>query len=120
MSVKINTQFGTIDISNEVIATVVGGAVTEIFGIVGMASKNQIRDNLNEILKKENYSRGVIVRQEENGVAVDVYIIVSYGTKISEVCRNVQEKVKYNLESMLGVAANTVNIYVQGVRVMQD
>ena len=53
MSVKINTQFGTIDISNEVIATVVGGAVTEIFGIVGMASKNQIRDNLNEILKKE-------------------------------------------------------------------
>ena len=120
MSVKINTQFGTIDISNEVIATVVGGAVTEIFGIVGMASKNQIRDNLNEILKKENYSRGVIVRQEENGVAVDVYIIVSYGTKISEVCRNVQEKVKYNLESMLGVSANTVNIYVQGVRVMQD
>ncbi|SFH61403.1 Asp23/Gls24 family envelope stress response protein [Pisciglobus halotolerans] len=120
MAVKINTQFGTIDISNDVIATVVGGAATEIFGIVGMASKNQIRDNLNEILKKENYSKGVLVRQEENGVAVDVYIIVSYGTKISEVCRNVQEKVRYNLESMLGVSANTVNVYVQGVRVIQD
>lgn len=52
MAVKIKTQFGTIDISNEVIATVVGGAATEIFGIVGMASKSQIRDNLNDILKK--------------------------------------------------------------------
>ncbi|MER1954248.1 MAG: Asp23/Gls24 family envelope stress response protein [Desemzia incerta] len=120
MAVKIKTQYGLVDISNDVIATVVGGAATEIFGIVGMASKNQIRDNLNEILKKENYSKGVIVRQEENGVAVDVYIIVSYGTKISEVCRNVQEKVKYNLESMLGVSANAVNIFVQGVRVLQD
>ncbi|MBM6613667.1 Asp23/Gls24 family envelope stress response protein [Desemzia sp. RIT 804] len=120
MAVKIKTQYGLVDISNEVIATVVGGAATEIFGIVGMASKNQIRDNLNEILKKENYSKGVIVRQEDNGVAVDVYIIVSYGTRISEVCRNVQEKVKYNLESMLGISANAVNIFVQGVRVIQD
>ncbi|WP_240141588.1 Asp23/Gls24 family envelope stress response protein [Ligilactobacillus murinus] len=103
MAVKIQNQFGNIDISNEVIATVVGGAATEIFGIVGMASKNQIRDNLNEILKRDNYSKGVVIRQEDEGIAVDVYIIVGYGTKISEVCRNVQDKVKYNLDSMLGI-----------------
>ncbi|MEG0497396.1 MAG: Asp23/Gls24 family envelope stress response protein [Carnobacterium sp.] len=120
MAVKIKTQFGVIDISNEVIATVVGGAATEIFGIVGMASKNQIRDNLNDILKKENYSRGVIVRQEDNGVIIDVYIVVSYGTKISEVSRNVQEKVKYDLETMLDISAQAVNVYVQGVRVLKD
>ena len=74
-----------------------------------MASKNQIKDNLNDILRRENYSRGV-VRQEDNGIAVDVYTIVSYGTKISEVSRNVQEKVKYNLETLLGVTANSVNV----------
>jgi uncharacterized alkaline shock family protein YloU len=120
MAVKINTQAGTIEISNEVIATVVGGAVTDVFGIVGMASKNQIKDNITEILRRENYSRGVIVRQEENGIAVDVYTIVSYGTKISEVSRNVQEKVKYNLEALVGVKANSVNVFVQGVRVLPD
>lgn len=120
MAVKIKTQAGTIEISNDVIATVVGGAATDIYGIVGMASKNQIKDNLNDILGKENYSRGVLVRQEENGVAVDVYIMVSYGTKISEVSRNVQEKVKYNLETMLGVVANSVNVFIQGVRVQPE
>ena len=120
MAVKIKTQAGTIEITNDVIATVVGGAATDVFGIVGMASKNQIRDNINEILKRENYSKGVVVRQEENGIAVDVYTIVSYGTKISEVSRNVQEKVKYNLETMLGVTANSVNVFVQGVRVLPD
>lgn len=120
MTVKIKTQAGTIEITNEVIATVVGGAATDIYGIVGMASKNQVRDNLNDILRRENFARGVVVRQEDNGVAIDVYIIVSYGTKISEVCRNVQEKVKYNLETMLGVQANSVNVFVQGVRVLPD
>ncbi|HCU81903.1 MAG TPA: Asp23/Gls24 family envelope stress response protein, partial [Enterococcus sp.] len=54
------------------------------------------------------------------GIAVDVYTIISYGTKISEVSRNVQEKVKYNLETLLGVTANSVNVFVQGVRVLPD
>ncbi len=85
-----------------------------------MASKNQIRDNLNEILKRDNYSKGVVIRQEDEGIAVDVYIIVGYGTKISEVCRNVQDKVKYNLDSMLGITAESVNVIVQGVRVIND
>lgn len=120
MAVKIKNKLGNIDITNDVIATVVGGAATEIFGIVGMASKNQIRDNLNEILKRDNYAKGVVVRQEDEGVAIDLYIIVSYGTKISEVCHNVQEKVKYNLKSMLGVTAHSVNVYVQGVKVQAD
>ncbi|CAJ1228249.1 MULTISPECIES: Asp23/Gls24 family envelope stress response protein [Levilactobacillus] len=120
MAVKIKTQYGTIDITNEVIATVVGGAATDNYGVVGMASKNQIRDNVNDILRRENYARGVVVRQEDNGVAIDVYVIVSYGTKISEVSRNVQSKVKYNLETMLGVTANSVNVVVQGVRVLAD
>lgn len=120
MTVKMNTQSGTIEMTNDVIATVVGGATTENFGVVGMASKNQIRDNINEILRKENYSRGVVVRQEDNGIAVDVYIIVGYGTKISEVSRNVQDSVKYNLSTMLGITANSVNVFVQGVRVLPE
>lgn len=120
MAVKIKNRYGDIDISNEVIATVVGGAATDIYGIVGMASKNQIRDNLNTILKRENYSRGVVVRQEDDQIIVNIYIIISYGVKLSEVGRNVQDKVKYNLQSMLGIDAEAVNIFVQGVKVTED
>lgn len=121
MAVKITTQYGTINVANDVIATVVGGAATEIFGVVGMASKNQIRDNLNEILRKENYAKGVVVTQDDqNHIVVDVYVIAGYGTKISEVCHNVQDKVKYNLESLLGISAQAVNVIVQGVRVIGD
>lgn len=117
----MNNKYGSIEVSTDVIATVVGGAATEIPGVVGMASRQQVRDGLNEILKKENYAKGIVVKQEEGvGVVVDVYIIVSYGTKISEVSKNVQERVSYQLEASLGVQADAINIFVHGVRVQND
>ena len=101
MAVKIKTKYGTIDISNSVIATVVGGAVTSNYGVVGMASKNQLRDGVYEMLNRTNFARGVVVRQEDGNVVVDVYIIVGYGLKISEVSKNIQDSVKYYLEQYL-------------------
>ncbi|EKU94213.1 Protein of uncharacterised function (DUF322) [Alloiococcus otitis] len=117
MSLLINNENGNIEVSNDVIATIVGGAATEIFGIVGMASRKQVRDGLNEILKRDNYAKGIEVRQERDQVIIDVYIIVSYGIKITEVSKNVQERVRYQLKSTLGIEASSVNVFVQGVRV---
>ena len=120
MAVKIMTKYGLIDISNGVIATVVGGAATSNYGVVGMASKNAIRDGVDSILSRANYKRGVVVKSDENQVTVDVYIIVGYGLKISEVSRNVQDSVKYNLRSQLGIDTKAVNVVVQGVKVLDD
>ena len=120
MSIEMNTKDGHVTITNEVIATIAGGAAVECYGIVGMASKSQIRDGIAEILRKENYSRGIVVRQEENSLHIDMYIIVSYGTKISEVANNVQSQVKYTLSKTLGLEIDSVNIYIQGVRVAKD
>lgn len=118
MSVEINNDFGQIDISNDVIAQIAGGAAIECYGIVGMASKHQIRDGLTDILRKENFTKGVIIRQEGQDLHIDMYIIVSYGTKISEVAYQVQSKVKYTVNKTLGMSVKSVNIFVQGVRVM--
>jgi uncharacterized alkaline shock family protein YloU len=117
MSIELQTKFGQIDISNDVIATIAGGAAVDCYGIVGMASKHQLKDGIAEMLRRENFSRGIVVRQEDEEVHIDMYIIVSYGTKISEVAHQVQSKVKYTLNQTVGLAVDSVNIYVQGVRV---
>lgn len=117
MSIELHTKEGLVTITSEVIATIVGGAAVESYGIVGMSSKNQIKDGFSEIIRKENYSRGVIVRQEDDSLHIDMYIIVSYGTKISEIAHNVQSQVKYTLSQTLGLAIDSVNVYVQSVRV---
>ncbi|WP_323705278.1 Asp23/Gls24 family envelope stress response protein [Mammaliicoccus sciuri] len=120
MTLEITNEYGSIDISNDVIATLAGGAAVECYGIVGMASKHQVRDGIAEILGRDNYAKGVIVSQNEGFLDVDMYIIVSYGTKISEIANNVQSAVKYTLEQSLNLKVNAVNIYIQGVRVIND
>lgn len=117
MSISISNTYGQIDISTEVIAKIVGGAALNCYGIVGMASKNQLKDGFAELLKKENFSRGVIVDlDDEDNLLIDMYIIVSYGTRISEVAYHVQNKVKDTLTQTLGIEAAAINIFVQGVR----
>ncbi|MFG6148957.1 Asp23/Gls24 family envelope stress response protein [Halobacillus sp. B23F22_1] len=120
MSIDLHNNYGHITISNDVISTIAGGAAVECYGIVGMASKNQLRDGLAEMLRRENFSKGVVVRQDEGHVHIDMYIIVSYGTKISEVAHNVQSQVKYALNKNVGLSVNSVNIYIQGVRVTNE
>ena len=121
MTVKINTKDGQIELTDEVIATVVGGAATEIFGVVGMASKNAIKDNFQALLGKENFSKGVVVKTTAAGaIAVDVYTVLSYGTKISEVSKNIQERVKFSLENQLGITTDTVNVYIQNIKIVGE
>ncbi|MGZ4031568.1 MAG: Asp23/Gls24 family envelope stress response protein [Tumebacillaceae bacterium] len=113
----LRTQLGEIRISEDVIATVAGSAALDCYGLVGMASRKQVKDSITELLGRENLSRGVQVRIQEDEVIVDMFIIVSYGTRISEVAHNVMDKVKYTLDSYLGLTVDKVNIIVQGVRV---
>lgn len=117
MSIEMNSQLGSIDVSKEVVAAIAGGAAVDCYGIVGMASQKQIKDGITEMLGRENFSRGVVIRDTDDEIHIDMYIIVSYGTKISEVAYNVQSKVKYQLQQMLGITVESVNVYVQGVRV---
>lgn len=117
MSIQLQTPAGTVTLEKEVIATVVGAAVTDNYGVVGMVSINPIRDNLTEILKKENYAKGVQIKRVDGEIAVDVYILVTYGTKISVICQNIQQAVKYNLLQLLGFETKYVNVHVQGVKV---
>ncbi|SOC35444.1 Asp23/Gls24 family envelope stress response protein [Ureibacillus acetophenoni] len=118
MSLEIKNDFGQIDISNDVIAQIAGGAAIECYGVVGMASKHQIRDGLTDILRKENFTKGVVIRQSGDDLHIDMYIIVSYGTKISEVAYQVQSKVKYTVNKTLGMSVKSVNIFVHGVKVL--
>mgnify|MGYP000979264501 FL=1 len=117
MSLEINNEFGHVSISDDVIASVAGGAAVSCYGIIGMASKNQVKDGITEILGKENYSKGIIVKKDDGKLVIDLYIIVMYGTKISEIANNVQSSVKYQIEKTLGVKVDEINIYIQGIKV---
>ncbi len=118
MAIEMKNNLGTIFINDNVVASVAGGAAVSCYGIVGMASKNQVKDGINEILGKENYSKGIVVNRDENITNIDMYIIVIYGTKISVIANNVQSTVKYQIEKTLGIKINSINIHIQGIKVV--
>ncbi|GIQ67698.1 Asp23/Gls24 family envelope stress response protein [Xylanibacillus composti] len=117
MPIELVNESGKILVSDEVISVLAGSAALDCYGLVGMATRKQLKDGIAELLGRENLSRGVEVRRDADGVHIDLYIIVSYGTKISEVAHNIQVKVKYVLNEVVGLQVGAVNIFVQGVRV---
>jgi uncharacterized alkaline shock family protein YloU len=117
MPLQFNTELGKVSITDEVISAIAGSAAMECYGLVGMASRKQLKDGIAELLGQGNLSRGVEIRRENEEQHIDLYIIVSYGTKISEVAHNIQSKVKYVLNDVIGIHVDHVHIFVQGVRV---
>lgn len=120
MDIDKTTKFGSINITLDAIAIVAGSAATQCYGVVGMSSKRTIREEINELLRKENYSKGVIVRKKKETFEVDIFIVVSYGLRITEVVAEVQKKVKYDLEKTFDIKFKSINVYVQGIKNFQD
>ena len=120
MGMKVNTKYGQVDVSNRVISIIVGNAVTDVFGVAGLAPRHPLRENLMILLNKNNYQQGVHIKQVKGEVEVQVSIIVGFGMKISEIGKNVQDRIKYNLELMLSVSPSIVNVIVQDVKLIDD
>ena len=90
----------------------------ECFGIVGMAAVS-MKDGLVKLLKGDSLTRGIRVDiDEENRVELDFHVIVSYGISIATVADNLVESVKYKVHEFTGLEVKKINIFVEGVRVI--
>lgn len=117
MKCRISTELGEIIIDTDVIAKYAGTIAVECIGIVGMASIN-MKDGLVKLLRRESLSNGINVTVEENHLCLDFHVIVAYGVNISSVSDNLIETVKYKVEEFTGIPVDKINIFVEGVRVI--
>ena len=118
MKGHIEGQLGTITIESEVIARYAGSTAVECFGIVGMAAVS-MKDGLVKLLKGDSLTRGIHVEiDEDNMITIDFHVIVSYGVGISTVAENLIENVKYKVHEFTGLDIKKINIFVEGVRVI--
>lgn len=114
----LNTELGDILIDEAVIAKYAGATAVSSFGIVGMAAVS-MTDGLVKLLKNESIAKGINVEiAADNSITIDFHVIVSYGVSISAVCENLIESVKYKVEEFSGLKVSKINIYVEGVRII--
>lgn len=114
----MSTELGIITIDPEVIAKYAGSVAVECFGIVGMAAVS-MKDGLVKLLKKESLTHGIQVSiSDENKITLNFHVIVVYGVSISAVSDNLISNVKYKVEEFSGMPVEKINIFVEGVRVI--
>ncbi|MBP3543762.1 MAG: Asp23/Gls24 family envelope stress response protein [Lachnospiraceae bacterium] len=117
MKGKMCTGLGEITVDVGVIAKYAGTSAVECFGIVGMAYVN-MKDGLVKLLKGDNLTQGINVNIKENKLTIDFHVIVAYGVSISAVADNLIHNVKYKVEEFTGMEVEKINIFVEGVRVI--
>ena len=59
----------------------------------------------------------VVEELEDNTIAIELYVIMQYGTNISTVANNIIDKVKYTVEKLTSIKVSKIDINVQGIRV---
>ena len=112
MKGSMTTDLGIITINPDVIAKYAGSVAVECFGIVGMAAVS-MTDGLVRLLKKESLTHGIQI-----AISEDFHVIVSYGVNILSVSDNLVNNVKYKVEEFTGMTVEKINIFVEGVRVI--
>ena len=118
MKGSMSTDLGIITVNPEVIAKYAGSVAVECFGIVGMAAVN-MKDGLVRLLKRESLTHGIQVEiSDDNAITLNFHVIVSYGVSISTVADNLISSVKYKVEEFTGMTVDKINIFVEGVRVI--
>ena len=110
------TGLGHIHISPQAVATIASLAVMESYGVVGMTNKNLAGD-LAEILQRDHWRRGVEVNLNGDDIVIDLYVILEYGLRLSEVAHNIMEAVKYSVEKALGMPVGDINVHIRSVHI---
>lgn len=118
MSINKQTKYGKINITTRAIANVVANATLECYGVVGLVSKGGIRDKIQSILTNKEYTKGVFVSQDKNGATIDVYVVCSFGVKVTEVLNEIQKKVRFVVEKTFDFRVDKVNVYAVSLKKM--
>ena len=111
--ISCQLENGSINISEDVVNSMVKTAVAEGEGVAGLS--NTAGAELAELIGLKTVSRGVKVQFVESKIVVDVIITVKYGCKIVDVAKAAQEKILTAVQATTGVEEAEVNVHVSGI-----
>ena len=117
-ALTIPSELGRITISPEAIAQIVGRVAAECYGVVGMSLRAPLpaRARVTRLLPKGKPARGIVVRNVDGAVALELYVVVAYGLNLAEVAATVRSQVSYEVERLTGLRVASVDVHIQNVK----
>ena len=113
--IRHENENGSVNISTSVYTDIVGTAVTNCFGVKGMAARS-VKDGVYHLLRMESVSKGVHVEfHEDDSITINLHIIVDNGVNLSAVGTSIISEVRYVVTKCPGTAVRAVNVYIDSM-----
>ena len=105
------SELGRITIAADAIAQIVGHTAAECYGVVGMAGRG-----LKRLLTRDKVTQGIGVSSGEDGLRLDLHVVVEYGLNLAEVAASLRNRVRYEVERLTGLKVAEVEVRIQDVK----
>ena len=117
--VKAKEILGEVNIVPEVIATIISRTVIRIPGVAGLATR--AKGGIGTLLGTKELEKGINVDLRENKeVSTTISVILEYGSIIIDVAKEIQKKLKGELETKTGLKVTGINVNIQGVHIEEN
>ncbi len=100
---------GSLSVSNDVIADIAGYAALSCYGVVGMAEQLQGAESV-RLLPGQRLRKGVLVSSDEDGLHVDLHIVVESDVNMKSVCENLSSSVAFTLKEIAEIDPGKLSI----------
>jgi uncharacterized alkaline shock family protein YloU len=104
------SDLGRITITADAIAQIVGHTAAECYGVVGMAG----RGRMGKLLARDR--RGIAVRGTDEGLELELHVVVEYGLNLAEVAATVRSRVAYEVGRLTGLPVASIEVHIEDVR----
>ena len=100
---------GEVRIANDVISVIAGMALCDIPGIF---IDNRLPEAFIDRSNAKNITKARKIDVQDGMVAVGITVSIEYGKNISELCCEVQDKIKAAVQTMTGLPVSRVDVTV--------
>ncbi len=106
-------SLGRITIAPDAVAQIVGHAVAESYGVVGVVVRG---GRVGRLLARDRLTQGIHVRGTGGGLAIEVHVVVEYGLNLAEVASTLRSRVAYEVTRLTGLPVAAVEVHIESVR----
>ena len=113
--IKVNNHIGTIGISAKYLRSLISQTAESCYGVAGMNSFGAVQSMNNFVRRSNAANNGVIIKQADNKLTIDLHIMVIYGINAVAISESISHKVSYVVSELAGIEVESVNVYIDGL-----
>lgn len=112
---RLETDTGTVSITDDVLMNLAGEAATACFGVKGMIACNKDGGPL-QLLRRESMSKGIAIRNFDDGsISLQLHIGVDRGVPIGTIASSIINEVRYKLAKSTGIPLKSVDVFIDAI-----